>query len=110
MTKNTEIQAPSSSSKALVSDAKSSTLAPSSHRAFTEDRSTGFFDPPLPWCRICKQPVLWMRIQPDVAKGQLKVTVGCRPHGGNNPEPTDTFWVDLRQLQQATQIDPGEAF
>lgn len=50
-----------------------------------------------------------MRIQPDVARGELKVTVGCRPHG-TNAEPTDTFWITLQQIENATHIEPGFAF
>jgi hypothetical protein len=109
MTKNTEIQVPSSSSKASESDAKGTELA-ELRKLLGERPPAGIFDPPLPICRKCKQPVLWMRIQPDVTRGELKVTVGCRPHGGDNPEPTDTFWITLQQLQEAMQIDPGEAF
>jgi hypothetical protein len=51
-----------------------------------------------------------MRIQPDVARGQLKITVGCRPHDDHRIEPTDTFWMDLAVLMNATDVNPGEAF
>jgi hypothetical protein len=44
-----------------------------------------------------------MRIQPDMLKGMLKVTVGCH-------EKTDTTWLTLMQLEEATEIEPGYAF
>lgn len=77
---------------------------------FEPEEPNNQFNPPNPICRICKLPVLWMRIQPDFARGDLKVTVGCRSENHGVIEPTDQYRITLAQLQAATHIYPGEAF
>lgn len=109
-----EILPQSSSSKELVSRSTGSTPAPLRiplGGRIHEDYST-VEDPisvPLPICRLCRKPVDWIRVQPDVGKGKIKVTVGCR-HSIDGGERTATFWMELSDLLSATEINPGEAF
>lgn len=109
MTKNTETPIQSSSSKELVSDVKSSMPTPLRSPAPSDPPEDNRFNPPLPICRKCNKPVHWMRIQPDMTRGELKVTVGCGPHGKVH-EATDTYYITLQQLENATHIEPGYAF
>lgn len=67
---------------------------------------------PPPICRVCKAPVHWVRIQPDMRRQELKITVGCvHPDAaGVVREQTDTIWMPLSDYINATEIQQGEAF